>query len=153
MKRYNRLIFVDSDDTCRGPMAKNIMREKHLLNPLEIDSRGLVVLFSEPINQKAEAVLISNGYKSNEHKSQQLVQEDFGDDVLILAMEEQEKDKIWSNFDNVRNLYTLTEYLKINGDVPALYGASLQEYGICCEVIEQLICKLVIKLNEEAMGL
>ncbi len=62
MKQYDRIIFVDSDDTTRAPMAKVIMKSKFLLASMEICSRGLVVLFPEPMNQKAEAVLISNGY-------------------------------------------------------------------------------------------
>ena len=56
MKRYNKLIFVDDDDNSRAPMAKIIMRSKYLLGPMEVESRGLVVLFPEPMNQKAEAV-------------------------------------------------------------------------------------------------
>ncbi|HEY9575969.1 MAG TPA: phosphotyrosine protein phosphatase [Lachnospiraceae bacterium] len=153
MKRYKRLIFVDSDDSCRAAMAKIIMRAKHLLGSLNIDSRGLVVLFSEPLNQKAEAILISNGYETKAHKSLQLQQEDFGEDVLILTMEEGEKEKIWSSYTDVKNVYTLTEYLKIQGNMPVLYGASLQEYGIFYEALEKLIGLLVIKLNEEELGL
>lgn len=45
MKRFDRLIFVSNSDTCRAPMAKGIMRSKYLLSDLEVDSRGLVVLF------------------------------------------------------------------------------------------------------------
>ena len=50
MKRFDRLIFVSNSDTCRAPMAKGIMRSKYLLSDLEVDSRGLVVLFPEPVN-------------------------------------------------------------------------------------------------------
>lgn len=153
MKRYKRLIFVDSDDSCRSAMAKIIMRSKHLLGPLDIDSRGLVVLFSQPLNQKAEAILISNGYETKGHKSFALEQEDFGEEVLILAMEESEKEKIWSAYTDVKNVYTLPEYLRIQGNMPVLYGASLQEYGIYYEALKKLIDLLVIKLNEEELGL
>ena len=58
MQKFSRLIFVDGDDTARAPMARVIMEKKYLLEPMEICSRGLVVLFPEPVNQKAEAVLI-----------------------------------------------------------------------------------------------
>ena len=59
MKRFDRLIFVSNSDTCRAPMAKGIMRSKYLLSDLEVDSRGLVVLFPEPVNPKVEAVMES----------------------------------------------------------------------------------------------
>ena len=57
MKKYDRLIFVSNSDTCRGPMAEAILKSKFLLSELEVESRGLVVLFPEPVNQKAEAIL------------------------------------------------------------------------------------------------
>ena len=59
MKKYDRLIFVSSSDTALGPMAEAILQSKFLLEELEITSKGVVVLFPEPINPKAEAVLVS----------------------------------------------------------------------------------------------
>ena len=37
MKQYDKLIFVSNGDTCRGPMAKFIMKGKFLLEDLEIE--------------------------------------------------------------------------------------------------------------------
>ena len=48
---------MDADDTARAPMAKAILQSKELPWPMEIGSRGLVVLFPQPVNQKVEAVL------------------------------------------------------------------------------------------------
>ena len=53
MIRYKKVIFVDTSDNCRAPMAELILKRKFLTNPLEIQSRGLVVLFPEPLNPKA----------------------------------------------------------------------------------------------------
>ena len=61
MKHYSRILFVDADDTARAPMAKAILQSKELPWPMEIGSRGLVVLFPQPVNQKVEAVLARNG--------------------------------------------------------------------------------------------
>ena len=52
---YNKLIFVAQTGTCREAMAAGIMGDFTLRHPLEILSRGLVVQFQEPMNQKAEA--------------------------------------------------------------------------------------------------
>ena len=52
---------MDADDTARAPMAKAILQSKELPWPMEIGSRGLVVLFPQPVNQKVEAVLARNG--------------------------------------------------------------------------------------------
>ena len=47
--RYKKLIFVDTNDNCRAPMAEMILKRKFLTNPLTIESRGMVVLFPEPL--------------------------------------------------------------------------------------------------------
>lgn len=153
MKRYQKLIFIDSTDTTRSPMAEIIMKKKFLLAPLDILSRGLVVLFSEPINQKAEAILISNGFDPKEHSSRPLVQEDIGDGegVLLLAMEESIREKVLEEFSNIKHLYTLTEFVGVKGDVFPLYGEPLIEYGQYYKVLDALLDGLVIKLNEEEL--
>ena len=151
MKHYKKLIFVDATDTTRGPMAKIIMKKKFLLAPLTIESRGLVVLFPEPLNQKAEAVLISNGYEADGHSAAALTQEDIGDGegVLLLTMENAQKEKILEQFSNLRHLHTLTEFVGARGEVIPLYGAPLIEYGQYYEVLDTLLDGLVIKFNEE----
>lgn len=68
-----------------------MIRKEISYNPLTIESRGMVVLFPEPLNPKAEAVLTSNGYPQPSHIAMQLEQEDINNDVLILTMEEQTK--------------------------------------------------------------
>ena len=149
MKQYNRLIFVDTDDTRRAPMAEMIMKYKFLLGPLTVDSRGLVVLFPEPVDQKAEAVLASNGYTMEGYRSAQLTQEDIADDVLLLTMEDDQKTKIWEQFECAKHVYTLTEYVKASGDISPLYGEPLMVYGQCFERLSRLIDDLVVGLNEK----
>ena len=39
--RYKKLIFVDTNDNCRAPMAEMILKRKFLTNPLTIESRGM----------------------------------------------------------------------------------------------------------------
>lgn len=151
MKQYDKLIFVDSDDTTRAPMAKVIMKSKFLMGGLEIFSRGLVVLFPEPMNQKAEAVLISNGYNTKDHAAAQLIQEDIGERVLILTMEDSQKAKIWGNYENAANVYTIAEFIRLSGDVSPLYGETLAAYGKCYESLEALVSGIVIQLNEEEL--
>lgn len=151
MKEYDRVIFVDGDDTSRAPMAKMIMKSKFLFGPLEICSRGLVVLFPEPINQKAEAVLISNGFSAKDHTAKQLDQEDINERVLLLTMEESQKTKIWGNYENAKNVYTIAEFIKGSGNVGTLYGEPLAAYGKCYEMLETLVSGVVIKLNEEEL--
>ena len=53
MKHYDKLIFVSDSDTATGPMAEAILQREFLLEDILITSKGLVVLFPEPVNPKA----------------------------------------------------------------------------------------------------
>ena len=68
MKLYDKVIFVDENGTCRAPMAAEIFKDIAAGSGIEACPRGLVVLFPEPLNQKAEAVmaLTALGYSSSE---------------------------------------------------------------------------------------
>ena len=147
--RYKKLIFVDTNDNCRAPMAELILKRKFLTNPLTIESRGLVVLFPEPMNPKAEAVLENNGYPTPTHVAMQLEQEDLSGDVLLITMEEKQKSQIWETYENAPHVYTLKEYVGETGDIPALYGQPLSVYAQCYTEMELLMRRLVIRLNEE----
>ena len=150
MGQYNKLIFVDEDDNSRAAMAKIIARNKLSTHDITVTSRGLVVLFAEPINQKAAAVLISKGYQVADHEARQLEQEDIGDDVLILTMENKQKEKIWMNYENASNVYSLGEYIGGDYDMAPLFGEALIEYGRCYEILNVLIDQLVIRLRVQS---
>lgn len=151
MKKYDKLIFVSGSDTSTSPMAEALLESKYLLEDILIESKGLVVLFPEPVNPKAEAVLDRMGLSMKEHASMPLVQEDFDERTLILTMDGSQKEKILTDYENVKNLYTLTEYIKAEGEVEDPYGKDLEEYGRCLEHLDQLITRLVVVLNEEEL--
>ena len=151
MKKYDRLIFVSNSDTCRGPMAEAILKSKFLLSELEVESRGLVVLFPEPVNQKAEAILASHGLTMKDHTAKMLEQEDFDERTLILVMEDALKQRIFQEHENVQNTWQLSEYIKEETDVTEPVGGSLADYGACYELLDSMINSLVVVLNEEEL--
>ena len=151
MKKYDRLIFVSNSDTCRGPMAEAILKSKFLLSELEVESRGLVVLFPEPVNQKAEAILASHGLTMKDHTAKMLEQEDFDERTLILVMEGALKQRIFQEHENVQNTWQLSEYIKEETDVTEPVGGSLADYGACYELLDCMISSLVVVLNEEEL--
>ena len=119
---------MDADDTARAPMAKAILQSKELPWPMEIGSRGLVVLFPQPVNQKVEAVLARNGLSAKDHTTTPLTAEDIPD---------------------APHLQTIAGFLRLAGDIPALYGEPLTEYGKCYEALEFLIEGVLARLKEE----
>ena len=151
MKKYDRLIFVSNSDTCRGPMAEAILKSKFLLSELEVESRGLVVLFPEPVNQKAEAILASHGLTMKDHTAKMLEQEDFDERTLIIVMEDALKQRIFQEHENVQNTWQLSEYIKEETDVTEPVGGSLADYGACYELLDCMISSLVVVLNEEEL--
>ncbi len=151
MKKYDRLIFVSNSDTCRGPMAEAILKSKFLLSELEVESRGLVVLFPEPVNQKAEAILASHGLTMKDHTAKMLEQGDFDERTLILVMEDALKQRIFQEHENVQNTWQLSEYIKEETDVTEPVGGSLADYGACYELLDCMISSLVVVLNEEEL--
>lgn len=151
MKRYDKLIFVSNSDTCRSPMAEAIMKSKFLLNDLVIESKGLIALFPEPVNQKAEAVMVSNSLSMKGHTSEQLEASDFSERNLILVMEDSLKQKIFEEYEDAVNVYLLSEYIGEQGEVPSPLGKALVDYGECFELLADWIVKLVVVLNEEEL--
>lgn len=151
MKRFNRIIFVDENGTCRAPMAAGIFREFVLKYPMESLIRGLVVLFPEPLNQKAEAVMVSNGINLEGYTSVQLAEGDFAEDTLVLVMERSQLEKILEKNESAypENVFVLTELTGEELEIVDPYGGTLQAYGLCYEMLRKTIRKLVDILNGE----
>ena len=150
MKKYDKIIFVAESGTSRAPLAAGILSEYTLKHPVEIQARGLVVLFPEPLNQKTEAVMISNGINMEGYMSTQLVEEDFSDDTLVLTMEHNQMEKILEKYENAapENVPVLTELVGDELEIINPYGGTLQQYGLCYETMRKTIKKLVNLLNE-----
>lgn len=151
MEHYRRILFVSNEDTARAPMAVGLLKEDPTFSGLTIESRGIVVLFPEPINEKAKAIMISNGIHMENHTSRPLTEEDFAEDTLLLTMSKKEYVAAADKFPDHENLYSLSSFIGIEEDLMDPYGMSLREYGICFEWIRLYIKKLsdVLQGNTE----
>ena len=151
MKAYQKILFVCNNGTLRGPMAEAIMKEYHLKREMQIESRGLVVLFPEPLNQKAEAVLISNGISVKDFMARPLTEEDIQETTLIIVMEETQRWKVLKEYPMAQEaqVQVLTQMVGDELEIVDPYGNNLPLYGICYETLNRSIKKLVEKLNEE----
>ena len=149
MAKYDRVIFVCTENTCRSPMAEVIFRSLETSGCTKACSRGLVVLFSEPSNPKAEMVLENHNLMLKDHVSKQLVQSDIDEHTLVLTMTEAQKIQVLENFTVEDNLYTIKEYVGEFGDVYDPYGKTLVEYEECYIELARLVKKTVYKLNDE----
>ncbi len=142
--KYNKIIFVSTDDTCRGPWAAGIMKK---ISGIDAESRGIISLFQEPANPRAVAVAKDNDVDIADYMSRQLGFNDFSADTLILVMSESMKKKIYEDFVEAENVYTIKEIGGETGDVDEVYGCELSEYGMNFEKMEIVVKKVVEKLN------
>lgn len=149
MDKLERIIFVGRSGTCREPMAVGILKDLYLKYDVEILARGLVVSFPEPMNGKAEAVLISNGITLENFTSAPLRNEDITDGTLVFTMERKQREKVLESFKNthVENVYVLTDFVGDELEIIDPYGGSLPAYGLCYETLRKSIKKLVNILN------
>ena len=137
MNTFDKVIFVCNGNTCRSPMAATVMA--NLKQDIISESRGMVVLFPEPYNPKAVAVAAKHNMIIPNNSAKQLLNEDFGNDTLVLAMNSHMKQKIYDEYSEAINVYTLSEYA----------GEPEQDINACFE----MICRLVGKVAEYLDGL
>lgn len=149
MIKYEKIIFVCTGNTCRSPMADTIYHGLVTDSPVETLSRGLVVLFPEPANPKAEMVLKSHNLNLSNHIATQLAPEDIDENTLLLTMTENQKQKVMSEYGYADNVYTVKEFVGEEGDVIDPYGGSILDYNDCFAELSRLMKKTVIKLNED----
>jgi protein-tyrosine phosphatase len=130
-------------------MAEAIYKSLERVSDRRVLSRGLVVLFNEPFNPKAEIVLNKHDLDSNNHVSKGLKASDLEEDTLILTMTANQKKKVMETFPDAAQVYTIKEYAGEIGDVMDPYGGTLVEYEECYIELARLVKKTVYKINEE----
>lgn len=148
MKAFKKVIFVDNHGTLRAPMAEAIFSDLIADDRIEICSRGLIVLFPEPLNQKAEAVLASNGLYLKNYLSHKLAIEDLTEDTLVIVMEREQREKLLTMFPDTENVEVLTELTGDELEIMNPYGAPLPSYGLCFETLSIILKKLNVLMNE-----
>ena len=152
LQRFRKIIFVGNGDTCRGPIAAKLLQEQYLEQEYEILSKGLVVLFPEPANSKAEEVMKVQGKSLEDHEASQLRDSDLEDDTLVITMEEGHKWKILAEFPQAKQVYTFHEYIGGADEVGSAYGLPLEEYEKLYDKLEKMIVKFAERLNEEVQS-
>lgn len=148
MRRYNKILFVCEDNTATSLMAEQICKSMVTDEAVTIESRGMVVLFPEPINPKAQVVLINHGFSLEEDwVAKMLDMDDMDDGTLVLTMTVAQKDRIVRDYMNVGSVYSMLGFIEEENDMMDPYGGTLVEYEECFATLSRVIKKIVIKLK------
>ncbi len=143
MRHYKKILFVCQDNTCLSVMAETVMRSVMESLPKEqrlpVTSRGLVVLFPEPINPKAVELLRGNRLQIDHGTSVGLEDWDLAEGTLVLTMTEKEKETLAQRYPELANLYTLREYTGEQGDIVEPYGGEPEDYELVYEHIDLMV--------------
>lgn len=128
-------------------LLKNVMAD----GKVEILSRGLVVLFPEPVNPKAEDIVKSHGLSMQIHTTKQFRSQEVDEKTLVLTMTYQQKYIIQRDYLIENNIFTMKEFVEEFGDVIDPYGQSMLVYEECYQELARLARKTMYKLmkNEE----
>lgn len=148
MKQYSQIVFVCTTNTLLSPIAEGIYRNNSLEWMPKGISRGLVVLFEEPINPKCNVLLTQNGYRISGHnQSRQLVKEDLQENALILTMTLSEKVKLIEEFEHEDNVYTIGEFVGEDTDIIDPAGSEEEKYKGCFDELVLRVNKMIQKLE------
>ncbi|KIR02339.1 Low molecular weight phosphotyrosine protein phosphatase [Lachnospiraceae bacterium TWA4] len=150
MDSYKKIIFVCSDNTCRGIVAEAILKSLEYPKELEVCSRGTVVLIPEPMNPKAVAILKSHDLSPSKEYSEELTQDDLTEQTLILTMEGAQSAQILKQYPSyfesgVIEISTLRNFVGQEGDIAEVSG-SLADYGMFYEHIDLLVKIMLEKM-------
>ncbi len=154
MKEWKRILFVSTTNTARGYMAEVLMRKELLdrgIKDVQVCSRGMIVLFPEPINPKAVLVMKNNNLPVNEeYQASVLTKEDVEQSDLILTMTQEQKEKVLTEYGYEKEIYTVKELGREQGEVLDPYGKDLIDYEYCCRELARLIEKIADTMLEKS---
>ena len=146
-----KIIMVSTNNTCRSFIAESVLRqylkEAHQKD-IEVISRGLIVLFPEPVHAKAASMVRDSGIEILDYHSRQLLQEDVEESDLILTMTEEQKAKVLEEYHGYKEVATINEYARVAGAVIDPYGMEDEDYERCF----MQITRLVQKIWQERLG-
>ena len=128
-------------------IAENVFIARYEGEPLYVASRGIVVLFEEPCNPKAEAVLAKHGIGMVRTTSMEIRNGDITDSTLVIALKERDRVRFITRFPYA-TAFTLATLAGEERDVKDPYGGSEADYERCFEDIDRMIVEAIPSIRQ-----
>ena len=139
---YRKILIVGENNLCRSFMAEVILRgllKKKNVSETEVLSRGLVVLFSEPVSPMAVAVLRHHGYEISEFRSSQLTEEDLESADQALTMTKTQAEQVRTNYEAQIACMSVGTFIDMEEEVPEVTEDTPEAFEKCFRSIESLM--------------
>jgi ribose 5-phosphate isomerase B len=139
------ILIVGTNNTTRSYMAEAVFRrlcEEKELEDIEVNSRGIVVLFPEPVNPRAAQAAGDAGYKMKEFQATKLAAADVEDADLIFTVTPEEKERVLADFKeelgDADKVFTISEAAKESVGIPNPYGKEPEDYATCFVTVKRM---------------
>ena len=145
---YRKIIIVGETNIGRSFMAECILRgilQKRNCQNIEVVSRGLVVLFSEPVAPGAAKILREKGYSIENFRSAQLTEEDLASADLVLTITKGLAEQIKESFDvQTASYMSIGTFIDIDSTeaeekIPKVTEEDPETYQQCLDILEPLM--------------
>lgn len=139
------ILVVGTNNTTRSYMAEAVFRrlcEEKEIDFMEVVSRGIVVLFPEPVNPRAAQAVGDAGYKIREFQATKLTAVDVEEADLIFTITPEEKEHILTNYEeelgDEEKVFTISEAARESVGIPNPYGKEPEDYANCFLVVKRM---------------
>lgn len=139
------ILIVGTNNTTRSYMAEAVFKrlcEEKELEDVEVNSRGLVVLFPEPVNPRAAQAVGDAGYKMKEFQAAKLTVADVEDADLIFTVTPEEKEHILADYEEelqgTDKVFTISEAANEPVGIPNPYGKESEDYAACFVTLKRM---------------